>query len=141
MEGIQRAGWSINPSQSHHPIATEALRAWQRIHPDIVPTPLTPISLPPTVHIKREDLQHTGSFKARGATNVLLAMRDEQLAQGVVTSSTGNHALGCVHAFALRAQHVAGSRLDIFVPTTTAAVKLERLRTLGANVILHGQCV
>lgn len=139
MDAIQRAGWVIVPSSHQHPVAVEALCAWQRIHTAIKQTPLTPVSLPPhVVHIKREDLQHTRSFKARGAINVVLAMTDAQLASGAVTSSTGNHALGCVHAFGLRNDT---GRLDVYVPTTTAAVKLERLRALGTNIIMHGQYV
>lgn len=139
MDTIQKLGWIATPTTAHHPIAAEALIAWQRIHPHVDHTPLTPIS-PPAVHIKREDLQRTGSFKARGACNALLSMTDAQLARGIITSSTGNHALGCLHAFALRtATMVPGCRLDVYVPTTTAPVKLQRLRALGANVIQHGQ--
>lgn len=148
MEGLQKLGWSITPPDQHHPIATEAQHAWQRIHTAIIHTPLTAVHLTPPlagrVHVKREDMQHTGSFKARGAINTLLAMANAaQLTQGVVTSSTGNHALGCVYAFDL-VRHSVDNRvgdLDVWVPTTTACAKLDRLRSLGATVILHGQYV
>lgn len=84
--------------------------------------------------LKLENLQHTGSFKERGAANVLSLLSDEERARGVVTASAGNHA----QAVALHAR-----RLDIHatvvMPETTPLVKIESTRHFGATVELHGR--
>jgi threonine dehydratase len=81
--------------------------------------------------LKLEQLQHTGSFKARGAFNrVLAAAESDGLpAAGVVAASGGNAGL----AFAYAAREV-GAPAEIFVPETAPAVKVARLRALGASV-------
>ena len=79
--------------------------AASRIRPHVVETPLHPS---PTlsertgarVYLKLENRQHTGSFKLRGATNKLLNLSAEERARGVVTASTGNHALAVARAAA-----------------------------------------
>ena len=86
--------------------------------------------------VKCEFLQHTGSFKARGAFNRQLAAAergDLDPATGVVTASGGN--AGMAHAFAARS---IGVPATVFVPGTTPAVKIERLHAYGADVRLHG---
>lgn len=85
------------------------------------------------VHLKLENLQHTGSFKVRGALNKLGSLTDGQRDRGVVAASTGNHGLAV--AFALER---LGSRGTIYLPTTAAPHKLGRLRELGAEVSLYG---
>ncbi|MEU8898941.1 threonine/serine dehydratase [Nocardia sp. NPDC048505] len=82
-----------------------------------------------------EYLQHTGSFKARGAQNFIQAHKDEgpPPAAGVVIASGGNAGLAC--AWAARSQGVPAT---VFVPTTAPAVKVERLRGYGAQVRLVG---
>ncbi|GAA2005272.1 threonine dehydratase [Nakamurella flavida] len=83
-----------------------------------------------------EYLQLTGSFKARGAANFLLAHRDAGTlpAAGVTIASGGNAGLACAWA----AREV-GTSATVFVPTTAPAVKVDRLRTLGADVRLVGR--
>ena len=81
--------------------------------------------------LKLESLQHTGSFKARGAFNRLLS--GEVPAAGVIASSGGNH--GVAVAYAARA---LGHRAEIFVPTVAAPVKIARLREYGAHVTVTG---
>ncbi|MFV2179801.1 threonine/serine dehydratase [Actinomadura sp. LOL_016] len=85
--------------------------------------------------LKLEYTQHTGSFKARGAFNHILAARDEGRlpASGVVAASGGNAGLAFAHA----AAH-AGVPAEVFVPETAPRVKVERLRSLGATVVQLG---
>jgi threonine dehydratase len=85
--------------------------------------------------LKLEFTQHTGSFKARGAFNRLLAAAEagELPAAGVVAASGGNAGL----AFAYAAREL-GARAEIYVPATAPAVKVARLRALGAAVVQVG---
>ena len=85
----------------------------------------------PSVILKLELLQHTGSFKPRGAF-VNLLTRDVPAA-GVVAASGGNH--GVAVAFAARKLNVPAT---IFVPTVAAASKIERIRSYGANLVVTG---
>ena len=80
-----------------------------------------------TITLKLELLQHSGTFKARGASNFLLA--SEIGPAGVVAASGGNHGA----AVAWAAQRL-GHRAAIFVPTISAPAKVERLRSYGAEV-------
>jgi threonine dehydratase len=81
---------------------------------------------------KLELLQHAGSFKARGAFANLI-LRDVPAA-GVVAASGGNH--GVAVAYAARR---LGKRARIFVPSIAAAVKMARIRDLGAELIVAGE--
>ncbi len=88
------------------------------------------------IWLKCEWLQHTGSFKARGAFNRVLAAEeagelDRQV--GVIAASGGNAGLAIAYA----AAHV-GVPAEIWVPTTAPPVKVARLRSLGATVVAHG---
>nr|WP_243744510.1 serine/threonine dehydratase [Streptomyces hainanensis] len=78
-----------------------------------------------------EHLQHTGTFKARGALNFTTAQleRGEMPAAGITIASGGNAGLACAWAAGQR-----GIRATVFVPETVPAVKLARLRELGAEV-------
>jgi threonine dehydratase len=86
------------------------------------------------VWLKREDLQRTRSFKERGALNGLLSLGEAERARGIVAASAGNHALGLAYH---------GSRLRIgatvVMPVGASAVKVSRCRSLGAEVVLHGE--
>jgi threonine dehydratase len=81
--------------------------------------------------LKLEYLQHSGSFKARGAFNRLLS--EPVPAAGVVAASGGNHGLAV--AYAARELGVAA---EVFVPESAAAVKVQRLRAYGARVTRTG---
>ncbi len=83
------------------------------------------------VYLKLEHLQPSGSFKARGAANALQLVRDRQA--GVIAASGGNHGL----AVAWAAQQL-GLPARIFVPTISAAAKVDRLRRMGATVHVVG---
>lgn len=84
--------------------------------------------------LKLECLQVTGSFKARGATNKLLTLDEEARSRGLVTASGGNHGLAVAYAAAS-----AGVPAVIFVPESTPAAKIEKLRQWGAEVTVAGQ--
>lgn len=86
------------------------------------------------VVLKFENLQFTGSFKERGALVKLLSLSEAQRQQGVIAMSAGNHA----QAVAYHAQQL-GIRAVIVMPRFTPNVKVERTRSFGAEVILHGE--
>lgn len=86
-----------------------------------------------TVLLKREDQQPVFSFKLRGAYNKLANLTPAQLKKGVICASAGNHAQGV----ALGANKL-GARAVIVMPTTTPRVKIEAVRALGGEVVLHG---
>ena len=84
------------------------------------------------VLFKAECLQHTGSFKIRGALNRLLQLHADERAAGVVAFSSGNHAQAV--ALAARWLHVPAT---IVMPADAPKVKVERTRELGAEVVLY----
>ncbi|MGB4059219.1 MAG: threonine ammonia-lyase, biosynthetic [Burkholderiaceae bacterium] len=86
-----------------------------------------------TVLLKREDQQPVFSFKLRGAYNKMAHLTPEQLARGVICASAGNHAQGV----SLSATKL-GTRAVIVMPTTTPQVKIDAVKTLGGEVVLHG---
>ncbi len=81
------------------------------------------------VFLKLESAQISGSFKARGAFNKLVSLSAAERAAGIVTASTGNHALATAHALT-----VLGIQGEIFLPSTASAVKVEALRARGAQL-------
>jgi len=85
------------------------------------------------VHLKCENLQHTGSFKVRGALNRILAMNEAERRRGVVAASTGNH--GKAVAFALRQVGATGA---VFVPHGSSAAKVEAMKRMGVTVRFEG---
>ena len=85
------------------------------------------------VLLKREDLQPIKSFKLRGAYNKMAQLSRDQLKRGVIAASAGNHAQGV----ALAAQKLE-CRALIVMPVTTPEVKVDAVRTRGAEVVLFG---
>lgn len=85
------------------------------------------------VFLKFENLQFTASFKERGACNRLQLLTAEEKTRGVVAMSAGNHAQGVAY----HAQRM-GLRAVIVMPRFTPGVKVERTRSFGAKVVLHG---
>ena len=85
------------------------------------------------VLLKREDLQPVFSFKLRGAYNKLRHLNEQQLADGVIAASAGNHAQG----LALAAKQM-GIKAIIVMPRTTPSIKVDAVRSRGAEVILVG---
>lgn len=89
------------------------------------------------VRLKLENVQHTGSFKFRGACNALRAMPAAQAARGIVTASSGNHGLGVAAAAAGLGVHAT-----VYVPLATAPAKQAAIRAAGAEVRPFGDdCV
>lgn len=86
-----------------------------------------------TILLKREDTQSVFSFKLRGAYNKMAHLPKPALARGVIAASAGNHAQGV----ALSAKRL-GCKAVIVMPTTTPGVKIDAVRALGAEVVLHG---
>ena len=85
------------------------------------------------IWLKREDLQPVFSFKLRGAYNKIASLPEESLRAGVICSSAGNHAQGV----ALAANRL-GVRAVIVMPVTTPSIKVDAVRALGGEVVLHG---
>jgi threonine dehydratase len=85
------------------------------------------------VFFKLENLQHTGSFKLRGAANCLMGLEPEQRALGVVTASSGNH--GAAVAYAMQHLGISG---PIFVPVGTSTAKVDAIRRYGGEVRFFG---
>lgn len=115
----------------------EAARA--RIAARVRRTPLAEVdarAFPGPAWLKLEFLQHTGTFKARGAFNRILAAQESGALDprvGVVAASGGN--AGLAHAYAAAQMGVPAT---VFVPANAPAVKVARLRGLGAQVVLEG---
>jgi threonine dehydratase len=85
------------------------------------------------VLLKREDMQPVFSFKLRGAYNKMASLPSDVLQRGVIAASAGNHAQGV----ALAAQKLK-CRAVIVMPTTTPAIKINAVKTRGAEVVLFG---
>lgn len=84
--------------------------------------------------LKREDLQTVFSFKIRGAYNRMAKLPKEVLQRGVIASSAGNHAQGVAMSAG-----VLGCKATIVMPASTPEVKVNAVRDLGGEVILHGE--
>ena len=88
---------------------------------------------PATLALKCENLQPMGAFKIRGACNMIAQLAPEARAAGVITFSSGNHG----QAVALVARHF-GIPAVVVMPTTAPALKIERVKDYGGEVILEG---
>lgn len=109
-------------------------KAALRIAPVIRRTPVLEVKVDGVerpVTLKLELLQHSGSFKARGAFNTLL--QSDVSGAGVATASGGNH--GAAVAFAARQ---LGHRATIFVPEISAPAKVQRIASYGAGIVQKG---
>jgi threonine dehydratase len=120
-------------------IVQEVLRAEERIRPHVRQTllehsPLLSQLGGAEVYCKLENLQHTGSFKVRGALNKLLSLTEEERSRGVVNASTGNH--GAAVAYSLGKLQATGI---VFVPEIADTAKVQAVERLGAEVRYHGQ--
>lgn len=114
-------------------LLSEILKAELRIHPLTLKTPLLH-SLPlsqsgANVYLKLENEQHTGSFKARGSMNKVLALSPVERKHGVVTASTGNHGQGVA-----RAAKETATKCVVFVPENADPSKIEAIRQYGADI-------
>ena len=85
------------------------------------------------VFLKPENMQVTGAYKVRGAYYKISTMNEEERSRGLITASAGNHAQGVA-----RAAKEYNCRSIIVMPTTTPLIKVNRTKSYGAEVILHG---
>jgi threonine dehydratase len=109
-----------------------------RVYDVAIETPLEPAPrlsarLGNRILLKREDLQPGFSFKVRGAYNRLSQLSPAERAAGVICSSAGNHGQGVA-----RAGKAIGVRVVVVMPVTTPTIKVDAVRALGAEVVLHG---
>lgn len=118
LEEFEAARKVVNKVAQHTPVQTS------RYLSDLVGTP---------VMFKCENLQRTGSYKLRGAYNLMSALPAEEKKRGVIAASAGNHAQGV--AFAARE---LGIESTIFMPLGVALPKFEATRSYGANIELVG---
>jgi len=88
------------------------------------------------VYLKCENLQRTGSFKARGAYLRIYRLPEAERARGVIAASAGNHAQGVAFAATL-----LGAKATVVMPERAPLPKVEATRSYGAEVILHGSTV
>jgi threonine dehydratase len=121
------------------PLTAESVRRAQaRTAAQVVLTPTLPCEAlsrltGASVAVKFENLQHTGSFKARGAIAKITTLTDEQRRTGVIAMSAGNHAQGVAfHAGRL------GIPATIVMPKATPFMKVRKTRDYGATVVLEG---
>jgi len=84
------------------------------------------------VYFKCENEQYTGSFKARGSLNKMLSLTDEERNRGIVTASTGNHALG----FA-RSLQIAGAKGTVYLPAKASEAKVKALSYYPVELVRH----
>lgn len=120
------------------PTLSDVFLARRRLHGRVHNTPLRPSSalsqqLGCEIGLKLECLQTTGSFKLRGATHALLQLDPAAGARGVITMSTGNHG----RALAYAATQM-GIRAVICMSRLVPSNKVETIRALGAEVVIHG---
>src|SRR5699024_6950584 len=123
------------PELSYPDIESAAARIAGRVRPVAVASAQSGRPNASGLHFALEFMQHTGTFKARGAQNFIRAHLEEGTfpEAGVTIASGGNAGLAC--AWAARE---AGVPATVFLPTTAPKVKVERLRSYGAGVELVG---
>ena len=85
------------------------------------------------IYLKPENMQYTGAYKVRGSYYKISRMSEEERERGLITASAGNHAQGVAYA----AQQF-GCKATIVMPTVTPLIKVNRTKSYGAEVILHG---
>ncbi len=85
------------------------------------------------IYFKPENMQHTGAYKIRGAYYKISTLSKEDRAKGLITASAGNHAQGVAYAASLM-----NAKAIIVMPTTTPLIKVNRTKSYGAEVVLHG---
>jgi threonine dehydratase len=112
--------------------------AEQRIRPHVRETPVVrSLALSEAtgaeVWLKCENLQVTGSFKVRGATNRLLSLPEDDRRRGVIAASSGNHGIAVAHAGA-----ALGIPVTVYVPDFASVAKIAAMRRLGATVEVFG---
>lgn len=116
----------------------DVLQAYENIRKSIIRTPLVEsIFLSQRynskIYLKLENLQRTGSFKIRGATNTIINLSDENKKRGVIANSAGNHAQGVALAATLN-----NIKSTIVMPNTAPYAKVLATKNYGARVVQYG---
>ncbi len=116
----------------------QILMARDKIRSDITPTPIVKSNDLKTVtgdsvFFKLENLQKTGSFKVRGATNSVLSLSKDQLKRGIIGFSTGNHGLALAYV-----ARVAKIKCVICMSSLVPQEKVKKIKDEGAEVIIFG---
>ena len=117
----------------------DVLQASETLRNHIVRTPVVrAVGLEPyfdgaEIYLKLENFQRTGSFKFRGAANKILNLTPEEMKNGVIAASSGNHGQAVAYA-----AHQLGVKATIVMPENAPKIKVERARSFGAQVILCG---
>ncbi|MGA2338524.1 MAG: threonine/serine dehydratase [Terracidiphilus sp.] len=127
------------PTQTPNLVSLDAIRAAaRRIAPIAMKTPLVRAAFSGVsgrgtgreIWLKAESLQPIGAFKIRGAANKILQLTPDQVARGVITYSSGNHAQGVAYA----AREV-GAKAVIVMPSNAPAIKRAATLALGAEIV------
>ena len=119
-------------------VAAEVRAAEARARPYLLTTPAVPSlglggAVGSPVVLKCENLQHTGSFKARGAVSKVLSLTPEELARGVITASTGTHGAAVAYAGS-----IVGVAPTVVVPDNANPSKLAAIERLGGRIEVQG---
>ena len=119
-----------------YPTINDIKEAQERLRPHIRHTPLLraekiEIAVGCQLYLKPETLQITGAFKIRGALNKTLSLPRDEIANGIIATSSGNHAQGLAYA-----ARMLGVKAILVLPVTTPKIKIANTMALGAQVIL-----
>jgi threonine dehydratase len=130
---------NLPPTKKPLPTFQDVLAARNVIRRYLAPTPLYNYpALDPVVgaqlYIKHENYHPIGAFKVRGGVNFMAHLDEEGRRRGVVTASTGNHGQSIAYAAKL-----FGARAVIVVPEGANPVKVNAMRSYGAEVVFHGE--
>ena len=123
--------------QTQLPTVTDVYAAYNRVKSVVVETPLIRNRVLDEragrpVYVKCEPLQHTGSFKFRGAYNRLVQLSESEKSKGVVAFSSGNHAQGVA-----RAANLLGIKAQIVMPKDSPQVKIDGVLRDGGDIIFY----
>jgi threonine dehydratase len=111
------------------PTTLDAARdAWRNISGTAIRTPLVRLNAEPEVYLKLENLQPIGSFKIRGAANVIAHTDRERLSQGLLTASAGNMAQGVAYC-----ARRLGIPATVIMPDTAPETKVRAVERLGGR--------
>jgi threonine dehydratase len=109
--------------------------AWKAVrrYLDVTPVVTAP-QLGPSVSVKVETVQPTGSFKVRGGLAAVSATHEDEPGRAVVASSAGNHGLGVAYAASK-----LGAQVTVVVPTGASAAKVSALQQFDVKLVLYGE--
>ena len=117
------------------PGAADLEAAWKAVRAHLSVTPVVDApQLGPSVSVKLETVQPTGSFKVRGGLAAVSATLEDEPGRAVVAASAGNHGLGVAYAASK-----LGAKVTVVVPTGASAAKVSALQQFDVRLVLHGE--